>query len=159
MIGNQIIGTVLILQSIFGGFGMIGIIPSAQSTVAVANEVGNVVNALPTTKEEVEEYVKDFFADEPLLVEIAKCESTMTHITPAGTVVRGRVNQSDIGLMQINEAYHLQRATSLGLDIHTLEGNMAYARYLFEKEGVSPWLSSSKCWSKTDAYKELVVKN
>lgn len=138
---------------------MVGIMPNTQNTVTVANDVNSVVNSLPTTKDELEEYVKDFFADEPLLVEIAKCESTMTHITPAGTVIRGRVNQSDIGLMQINEAYHLQRATSLGLDIHTLEGNVAYARYLFEKEGVSPWLSSSKCWSKTDAYKALGIKN
>jgi hypothetical protein len=79
-------------------------------------------------------------------------------VTPSGSVVRGRVNSKDVGLMQINESYHLERATALGFDIHSLEGNMAYARYLFAKEGYQPWSASSKCWTKSEAYKEFALK-
>ena len=39
-------------------------------------------------------------------------------------------------------------AEKLGLNLKTLRGNMAYAKYLYEKEGVAPWKSSSSCWDK-----------
>ena len=38
----------------------------------------------------------------------------------------------------------------------TLEGNTAYARALFDKYGVKPWKSSSKCWGRTTAYSEFI---
>lgn len=52
--------------------------------------------------------------------------------------------------MQINETYHLDQALSLGIDIYSLEGNMAYAKYLYDKKGSGPWVSSSKCWKKKE---------
>ena len=60
--------------------------------------------------------------------------------------------------MQINEYYHNQNSDKLGYDILTLEGNTAYARYLFEKYGVKPWISSAKCWNKTVAYSEYKIE-
>jgi hypothetical protein len=102
--------------------------------------------AIGVTPETLEEYVAFYFADIPVMVEIARCESRMRHLDTDGEVVRGSITPKDVGVMQINEHYHLEQATELGYDIHSLEGNLAYARYLYEKQGVIPWLSSAKCW-------------
>lgn len=96
----------------------------------------------------IEDYIKQYFKDNPELIEVAKCESTFRHLGTNGNVIRGIVNRNDIGVMQINEIYHNEQAKKLGYDIHTLEGNMAYAKWLYKKEGLQPWISSSKCWSK-----------
>lgn len=102
----------------------------------------------------VEEYVRSYFSDIPVMVEIAKCESRFRQYDKNGDVLRGEVNNLDRGVMQINEYYHNEDSEKLGFDILTLEGNTAYARYLFEKYGVKPWSSSSRCWAKTVAYSE-----
>lgn len=98
---------------------------------------------MTTTKEAVTTY----FADIPVLIDIAKCESRFKHTDEDGNITRGEANKYDVGVMQINEKYHLEESKKLGYDIYTLDGNMAYARYLYEKQGARPWLSSSKCWS------------
>lgn len=98
-----------------------------------------------TTKEKVEEY----FADIPVLIDVAYCESRFSQFNSDGSVKRGMVNPADVGVMQINEKYHLETAQKLGLNIHTLEGNMAYGRYLYEREGTTPWKYSSGCWNQT----------
>lgn len=95
-----------------------------------------------------EEYVREYFNDTPILAEIAFCESTFRQFEPNGEVVRGKVNKSDVGVMQINEYYHADTAKKLGLDLKTTEGNLAYAKYLYERDGAAPWVSSSKCWKK-----------
>lgn len=102
----------------------------------------------------VEEYVRNYFSDIPVMIEIAKCESHFRQHDINNDVLRGEQNNLDRGVMQINELYHNENSEKLGFDILTLEGNTAYARYLFEKYGVKPWVSSSKCWGKTVAYSE-----
>jgi hypothetical protein len=107
-----------------------------------------------------EEYVKNYFSDVPVLIEVAKCESRFRQQVN-GRTLQGEANEFDKGVMQINEMYHLERAKKLGLDIHTLEGNLSYARFLFEREGLRPWNSSSPCWKKSQAYSdhiELAIK-
>lgn len=94
----------------------------------------------------LEEYIRDYFKESPVLAEIAKCESNYRQFKGNGHVVRGLVNSYDVGVMQINENYQAERAEKLGFDIYTLDGNMAYAKWLYDKEGVKPWMSSSKCW-------------
>jgi len=95
----------------------------------------------------VEAYVRKSYADEPLLVDIARCESTFRQFDTGGNIIRGKVNKGDIGVMQINEKYHAVDASKLGYNIYTVEGNVAYARYLYEHKGADPWSSSSPCWS------------
>ena len=102
------------------------------------------VRKTKTVKESVEEY----FQDIPILVDVASCESRFTQFNSDGSVLRGEANKDDVGVLQINEKYHLETSEKLGLDIHTLEGNMAYGRYLYEKFGTDPWEYSSKCWKK-----------
>jgi hypothetical protein len=96
----------------------------------------------------VKRFVNDYFADTPILAHIAACESRYRQLDKSGNVIRGEQNSSDVGVMQINEYYHLETAKKMGLDIYTIEGNVAYAKYLYDKEGAKPWMSSSPCWSK-----------
>ncbi len=93
------------------------------------------------------------FKNDPVLLAIAQCESSFRHYDTDGTVLRGAVNPADVGLMQINEKYHGDKAVELGFDLETPEGNMQYAKWLYEKEGGQPWISSSSCWKKTIAYR------
>lgn len=82
----------------------------------------------------------------PVLVEIAKCESGLRHYVN-GKVIRGELNNADVGIMQINETYHKSRAVSLGLDLEKLDDNIKFARLLYEEQGVRPWFWSKSCWS------------
>lgn len=97
---------------------------------------------------EIEQRVREYFAEDPIMIKVAWCESKFRHFERDGSVVRGDINRSDIGVMQVNEYYHGKTADALGLDLHKLEDNLAYARYLYTREGTRPWNSSSHCWSK-----------
>ncbi len=92
------------------------------------------------------EYVASYFSDIPVMVDIASCESRFHQYDSDGSVYRGEINHSDIGIMQVNEYYHSKVAKKLGLDLYTMQGNVAYARYLYDKEGTQPWVSSKPCW-------------
>ena len=95
-----------------------------------------------------EEYVRSYFVDVPVMADIAYCESRFRHVDRNGSLYRGKINHSDVGVMQVNEYYHLATAVKLGYDIYTLRGNLSYAEWLYYKEGTVPWLSSSSCWKK-----------
>jgi len=127
--------------------GLLAVI-SGFNTLGASNQMFSTNEALTDQKTvTTQEAVSVYFADIPIMVDIAKCESRFRHTDKDGNVSRGEVNKFDVGVMQINEKYHLEESKKLGYDIHTLEGNMAYARYLYEKQGARPWLASSKCWS------------
>ena len=102
-----------------------------------------------------EKYVREYFADNPILIDIAWCESKFKQYEEDGEVHRGEVNRSDVGVMQINEYYHGDTAEWFNIDLYTLEGNVTYAKYLFEKEGTQPWSSSSHCWSTSSHIAQL----
>ncbi|OGC82848.1 hypothetical protein A3D68_02605 [Candidatus Adlerbacteria bacterium RIFCSPHIGHO2_02_FULL_52_17] len=106
----------------------------------------------------VEQYTRDYFADEPVLADIAQCESHFKQFDKDGSIHRGRVNKSDLGIMQVNEYYHGKTAERLGIDLYTIQGNLAYARYLYEQKGTGPWISSKPCWGKTEEAQKLALK-
>ena len=112
---------------------------------------------VPPQAQTVQQYVQSYFADAPIMVAISQCESHFRQYESNGSVFRGAVNNQDVGVMQINEHYHLETAKKLGLDIYTVQGNTAYARYLYEHEGVTPWASSSPCWNKSKEAKALAL--
>ena len=89
---------------------------------------------------------------------VAACESHFHQYDADGSVYRGKINNLDVGVMQINEHYHSATAAKLGLDLYTIQGNTAYAQYLYQKEGTAPWSSSQGCWSKSAAAKQLDAK-
>jgi hypothetical protein len=98
-----------------------------------------------------EERVREYFKDLPVMQEIAFCESTFRQFGADGQPLRGHVNGADVGVMQINEYYHADTAGKLGFNLETIDGNMGYARYLYDTQGVAPWIHSKPCWSKTPA--------
>ena len=122
----------------------------SPTNVAVAQDVMNSSNT--QSKEAIESpvtlevYVREYFKETPILAEISRCESTFRQVDKDGEVLRGIVNKSDLGLMQVNTYYHGEKAEELGFDLMTVDGNLAYAKYLYEKEGTTPWNSSKKCW-------------
>lgn len=143
---------------------LISILTIAQAsltsvTVTENQYSGNDSTFTPVTVQDrpqtLESYVREYYANEPMLAEIARCESNFRQFDSNGKILRGGVNPDDVGIMQINEVYHYKRAQKLGFDLRTLDGNLAYATYLYEKESYGPWSSSAKCWNKSTAFKEL----
>lgn len=88
----------------------------------------------------------------PALIPICSCESTgrpdqtPRHFDSRGNVIKGKQNKHDIGICQINELYHGEASTKLGLDIYKENDNIAYANRLYASEGSKPWNWSKGCW-------------
>ncbi len=139
-------GIVFLLSSMYGAGTPSTDVAMVQLNSATLEDKPLVI--IGDDRKVIEKYLREHYSDTPILIEIARCESTFTHFDKEGNVVRGKVNKLDVGVMQINEKYHLEDAMKLGLNIHTVEGNVAYAKYLYEKFGATPWNASSKCWLK-----------
>lgn len=154
--------SLLMLASAFSPMTTSQAIADTKDATTTAAEATTTVEALPAdhplTSVSIEAYVRDYFKDAPILAEISKCESTFKQFDSKGHVVRGIENSADVGLMQINTFYHGETAEKLGYDIYTIDGNLGYAKWLYGKYGDAPWVHSSKCWKKSDTYKELAVK-
>lgn len=109
--------------------------------------------------ENVKRFLADYFADIPLMAKVGGCESHNRQFDKRGNVLRGEVNEYDVGVMQINELYHAETAKKLGYDIYTIDGNVAFARYLYNRDGgAKPWVSSSPCWGKYVNGSEIAKK-
>jgi len=132
------------------------VVVASSSQAAVSRITASTSSQIIDTNQNVESAVRDYFADIPVMAEVAKCESRFRQFEKNGTIFRGRITPKDVGVMQVNEHYHLDRATKLGYDIHTLAGNLAYSRLLYTEEGTDPWSSSSPCWKKSAVAKAMI---
>jgi len=94
----------------------------------------------------VEKVVRLTFHDKPLLIAIARCESTFRQWDPKTGEPLSNPGSSATGAMQLMASYHREPASNLGWDIDTLQGNLAYGEYLYDTEGVTPWEASRYCW-------------
>jgi peptidoglycan hydrolase-like protein with peptidoglycan-binding domain len=99
----------------------------------------------PYNPADVEKLVRIYYADIPSMVAAAKCESMYRQFNASGGVLYGGWGGSMIGVFQIS-SIHVGEAAALGMDIKTLEGNLAYARHLYDASGMDPWMSSYNCW-------------
>ncbi len=149
-------GVVFLMSSLYGagqhGYEMKAVQPIEET--GQPEKATTIESSTLKAQKEMEAYLRKEFADTPILVEIARCESTLRHYHDNGKVVQGIVDKRDTGVMQINTYYHGETAEKLGLDLQSLDGNVAYAKYLYGKYGSKPWSASKPCWSKT----ELAVK-
>lgn len=102
--------------------------------------------------EDMEKLIRKEFKDAPIMADIAYCESRFRQFTDHDVAITGVVNNSDIGVFQINRYYHENDAERLGYDLSTVEGNMGYGRHLYETQGVQPWVHSSPCWNTENKY-------
>lgn len=137
----------MVLSTIAGASG-----PKVTETPKIENSGYRIVKDISNKEVEnmmsTEQYVRSYFRDIPIMIQIARCESTFRQLDDDGEIHRGRVNNADVGVMQINEFYHLDQAKKKNYNIYTIEGNTAYARDLYEREGTRPWASSKPCWGK-----------
>lgn len=92
---------------------------------------------------------------DPELAVICSCESKgipdgkPNHYESDGvTVLTGRVEPRDRGMCQINSYYWGAKATELGYDIETPNGNIQMANFIYETQGSQPWSASKKCHGK-----------
>jgi hypothetical protein len=76
---------------------------------------------------------------------VCGCESGHRQYREDGTLLVSDTNDS--GYCQIN-GIHKPEAASLGMNIETLEGNIKFANFLFDREGYTPWEASRSCWDK-----------
>lgn len=79
------------------------------------------------------------------MIDIASCESGTAQFDANGKVIRDRVYGTHLGIFQISESW-ISAAKIQGYDIYTPSGNIAFALYLYNKYGTSPWTASKKCW-------------
>lgn len=140
-----------VYSSLYSGPVIVNSTTTASTTPVVAIEQ-SIDKEIPSNSG-LDKKVRAYFRDTPLLAEIAKCESSFRQYDKEGEVLRGKVNKSDVGLMQVNEYYHGESAKKLGFDIYSVEGNLAYAKWLYDREGGQPWKASSPCWGKTISIK------
>jgi hypothetical protein len=108
----------------------------AASFIAVP--IGAVAQTLPGANSGVEARVREYFVDLPVMIDIAKCETNFRQFQNDGQALHDASGQY-VGLFQIDEQAHFMAAWGLGLNLYTLDGNMAYARYLYGKSGARPW--------------------
>lgn len=112
------------------------------TSTPVVEEVPAVIE-LSYTKERVKELIAETFADAPIMQEVARCESGFLQHAYNPTN-----NSHDGGVFQISQKYHGKRMEKLGLDPYDVKDNIAYARILYDEQGLAPWVWSKPCWSK-----------
>ena len=139
-------GVAFLVTSLYAPASAVNASTTAQAATSTQSTTVASTQSLSTSSE-IAAYVHEQYKDEPILVDIARCESTYRQYGPDGNILRGKVNHDDVGVMQINEKYHADEALKLGYDIYSVKGNVAFGKYLYEKSGAQPWSSSSKCWS------------
>lgn len=114
-----------------------------------SEEVTKIVREVSLSRTNTEAIVRAYFRDIPVMAEIARCESTFRHELQDGSVLQGRIDPADTGVMQINKRYHEETAIAMQLNLNDIYHNMAYARHLYETQGVQPWSASMPCWGNT----------
>ncbi len=126
----------------------------AMSTTTVATTTPAIPPAAPVppvrnvhNAADVERQVRAAFAGIPVMADIARCESRFRQFADSGNVFRGGTDNQMIGIFQIYSSVHRAFALSLGMDIDTIEGNIRYARYLYDRERTNPWVDSISCWN------------
>jgi hypothetical protein len=115
----------------------------ATSTLATTTAVTAASTTATTTviqdRAAVEKRVREYFADTPVMIDIARCESNFRQFTDSGKPFRGGAGGEMLGVFQFYEKYHVAPAAALGFDLDTLEGNIGYAKRVYEGQGTTPW--------------------
>jgi hypothetical protein len=96
------------------------------------------------TAADIKSMVEDEFGEDHPMVAVARCESSFRQYED-GSVLRNPKSDA-IGIFQILEGLHEEPADKLGIDIFTADGNIDYARKLYDSFGLAPWSPSSLCW-------------
>ncbi|MDB5238808.1 MAG: hypothetical protein JWO00_143 [Candidatus Parcubacteria bacterium] len=140
-------GVVFLMSSLYGVSQTDAQTIQTAAVISVSDSTTTAGLSSSTDSKAIEAYIRKELASTPILIEVARCESTYRQYGKDGRVIRGKENPLDVGVFQINEYYHAQTAKKLGYDIYTIEGNIAYGKYLYSKNGTKDWYASSPCWA------------
>lgn len=97
----------------------------------------------PLAPQEIRLLLNNIFPDDPRMICVAKHESQFRQFDDYGNVITSHTR--DVGVLQINLTAHADRAEELGIDLHTLGGNLQFGRLLYEEEGIGPWVTKKYC--------------
>lgn len=100
----------------------------------------------PLDPSDVEARVRAEFNDIPVMIDVARCESGFRQFDDSGNPLYGG-SGGMVGVFQEAASIHSGAASDMGFDINTLDGNLKYARHLYDTEGTVPWLASASCWN------------
>jgi len=137
----------IVLSAVYGTPAIAANVSTTGTSTAYVVSINTTDPIMTDDQKAVQKKVMSYFKDEPILIAIAGCESSYRQVDANGDLVRGTIDKDDIGVMQINEHYHSDQAKALGDNLRTLDGNMAFAKHLYDLEGTKPWVSSEACWS------------
>lgn len=94
------------------------------------------------SSEEIQTLVEALFGPTSPMVDIIRCESHFRQFDASGVILRSYTD--DVGIAQINIDAHGEEALRMGIDIYSIEGNLQFARYLFDLQGTLPWVCAKK---------------
>jgi hypothetical protein len=95
-----------------------------------------------------EAFLRSYFHDIPVMVEIARCESGFRNVQSGLQQPYGR--ERSFGFFQIHEPDWHQQAVSLGLTEYQTDAmhNVLMARHIYNTQGLSAWRASKHCWGR-----------
>lgn len=108
----------------------------------------------------VEQAVIDYFRDIPVMIAIASCESEFRQYKEDGQLlVNPSPKSTASGVYQILYTTHKKSwSKSPETNITTLDGNLEFARKMYEESGTAPWKGSQDCWKgRINRYQQRVA--
>ena len=108
----------------------------------------------------IERRVIEYFHDIPVMIAIASCESDFRQFDEDGLLLVNQNPKSTAsGVFQILYITHKDVwSQNDETNITTLEGNLAFARMMYEQSGTVPWNPSHSCWkSRIGRYEHRVA--
>jgi hypothetical protein len=91
--------------------------------------------------------IRAVFADAPIMVRVAMCESGLTH-RENGELIRNKKGSSARGAFQVMMSYHAPEMKKMGLDPRRTDEYLAYVRHLYDQQKLAPWKETRACWSR-----------
>lgn len=104
--------------------------PYPQEDVYLRADDSTYINRAEKT---IPERIESIFGKDSEMLQIADCESSTRQFSASGEVLRGGSGNKYIGIFQIGEFWK-QKAESMGMDIYTIDGNIAFAKFLYDEE-------------------------
>ncbi|PSO45689.1 MAG: hypothetical protein BRC25_01295, partial [Parcubacteria group bacterium SW_6_46_9] len=143
---RQVLKTVCVISIFAGAFLLLTPEVSARGLLTPRSQQGQTeTKETVYSQSDIRKLVQNEFGENHPMVDVARCESSFRQYEQDGDVLRNPESDA-IGIFQILEGLHERPADELGFDIFTTEGNIGYARKLYDSFGLQPWSPSSLCW-------------
>lgn len=140
------INLIIIFQVVV--LALLSLVPSQAVGYQASIEQVEVREVTNVKKKTVKEMVEDEFGVGHIMVEVARCESGWRQFKEDGSVLMSHYGTDDAGVFQINKV-HLPELKLLNLDRNKTLDNIAFARVLYDRNGLRDWEASRvTCWGK-----------